>query len=100
MATKTKTADKVTHPDALNVAADCRRVLREAYAQVQVASEKERMIQDDGQHWVEARNMPDGGHWERNVSPRLRTREERATDVAVAVAEYRHIASLWSVDAG
>lgn len=93
-------ANTVAHPDTLNIAPDCRRVLRDAYQSIQVAGDKDRLIKDDGDHWVEAPNMPGGGYYARNVSPRTRTTAEINAAVARAIAAYREIAALWKVDVG
>ena len=87
------------HPDTITgLAADCRRVLRDAYSAIQVASDKNRLVVDDGAHWIEAPNMPGGGHWQPNASPRLRSWKEIQHDVARAIVEYRRVAAMWGVD--
>lgn len=87
------------HPDTVaGLAADCRRVLRREYSMIQAAADADRLVVDDGQRWIEAINMPGGGYWQSNVSPRRRTRAEIDAEVARAVVEYRRVAAMWGVD--
>lgn len=81
------------HPDTISdLAPDCRRVLREEYQRIQIAADRDRLIDPEAD---DERVYQFGKR--RRVERRLRTTSEIARDVAAAVAEYHRTAETWGV---
>jgi hypothetical protein len=91
------------HPDTIpNLAADCRRLLRDEYLRIQTLTDKPLDLDPrdtNTPRWDGNGRCVGSGETQQEYDLRVaEAKEERRGRLAAAIAEYRRVAALWGVD--